>query len=246
MRYAVLIPARLGSTRLPEKVLAPIGARILVQLTYERAAAAPGVGEVLVLTDDARVEAAVRAFGGNVRRTRADHPSGTDRCAEAAADLDVDVVVNLQADEPFVEPQDLADLAAAVASGGAEIATLAFPFEGPEHRADPSAVKALVGADGLALAFQRADPGPEARAGTPPGTEVLHHLGVYAFDRARLLAFPGLPPTEGEQRERLEQLRALEHGWRIRVLRARAPAFGIDTPADLARLRARLGVADPG
>jgi 3-deoxy-manno-octulosonate cytidylyltransferase (CMP-KDO synthetase) len=240
VRYVILIPARLGSTRLPEKVLAPIGPRPLVQLTWERACAAPGVAEVLVLTDDARVEAAVRAFGGEVRRTRADHPSGTDRCAEAAAVLDADVIVNLQADEPFVEPQDLADLAAAVASGGAEIATLGFPFEDDAHRADPSAVKALVGPDGLAVGFQRADPGPSASA------EVLHHLGVYAFDRARLLGFPALAPTAGERRERLEQLRALEHGWRIRVLRARAPAFGIDTPADLARLRARLGVGEPG
>ena len=104
MRYAVLVPARLGSTRLPEKVIAPVGDRILVQLTVERARAAPGVERVLVLTDDDRVEAAVRAFGGDVVRTRADHASGTDRCAEAAAALDVDVVVNLQADEPFVEP----------------------------------------------------------------------------------------------------------------------------------------------
>lgn len=241
MRYAILIPARLGSTRLPGKVLALVGGRPLVQWTWERARAAPGVARVVVLTDDTSVEAAVRAFGGDVLRTRPDHPSGTDRCAEAAAELDVDVVVNLQADEPFVEPQDLADLAAAVGDGGAEIATLGHPFEHAAHRADPSAVKALVGADGLATGFRRADPGIPAE-----GVEVLHHLGVYAFDRARLLAFPALGPTAGEQRERLEQLRALEHGWRIRVLRARAPAFGIDTPEDLARLRARVGVGEGG
>ena len=239
MRYAVLIPARLGSTRLPRKVLAPVGQRVLVQLTWERACAAPDVAEVIVLTDDEEVEAAVRAFGGRVLRTRADHPSGTDRCAEAAAGLDVEVVVNLQADEPFVEPADLADLARAV-DGGADIATLGHPFAEAAGRADPSAVKALVGPDGLALGFQRADPGTVAE-----GVRVLHHLGVYAFDRRRLLAFPALPPTPGEQRERLEQLRALEHGWRVRVLPARAPAFGIDTPEDLARLRKRLGVPAP-
>ena len=244
MRYAVLVPARLGSTRLPEKVIAPVGDRILVQLTVERARAAPGVERVLVLTDDDRVEAAVRAFGGDVVRTRADHASGTDRCAEAAAALDVDVVVNLQADEPFVEPQDLADLATAVAGGGAELATLAYPFAAEADREDPSAVKALVDAEGFAVGFQRAWPSPEdARAAG--ATEVLHHLGVYAFPRSGLQAFTALPPGVGEQRERLEQLRALEAGWRIRVLRARAPAFGVDTPADLARLRTRLGVPDP-
>lgn len=244
MRYAVLVPARLGSTRLPEKVLAPVGDRILVQLTVERARAAPGVERVLVLTDDARVEGAVRAFGAEVWRTRPDHASGTDRCAEAAARLDVDVVVNLQADEPFVEPQDLADLAEAVAGGGADLATLAYPFAGDADRADVSAVKALVAVDGFAVGFQRAWPSP-ATVEASSAAEVLHHLGVYAFPRAGLLAFTALPPGVGEQRERLEQLRALEAGWRIRVLRARAPAFGIDTPADLARLRARLGVPGP-
>ncbi len=243
-RVAILIPARLGSTRLPEKVIAPVGDRVLVELTWERARRAPGVTTVLVLTDHPRVEAAVRRFGGEVRRTRTEHASGTDRCAEAARDLDADIVVNLQADEPFVDPRDLAALAAAVADGDADLATLGYPFEDAARRAEPSAVKALVGADGFAIAFRRDDPTP-AELAACGAKEVLHHLGVYAFRRESLLAFAALPPSPSERRERLEQLRALDAGWRVRVLRAHGPAFGIDTPEDLARLRRRLGVPDP-
>lgn len=216
-----------------------MGDRILVQCVYDRAREIPGVGQVLVLTDDARVEAAVRDFGGDVRATRPDHASGTDRCAEAAADLDVDVVVNLQADEPLFEPGDLAALAAAAAEPGADIATLGHPFANDAQRADPAAVKALVDERGFAVAFQRAWP-DEARCRGLAAIHVWHHLGVYAFRRERLLAFPDLPPTQSEREERLEQLRALDAGWGIRVLPATRPAFGVDTPADLAALRAHL------
>lgn len=231
MRFAVLIPARYDSTRLPGKVLLAESGKPLIQHVVERALAAPGDPQVLVLTDDDRVRDAVTAFGGAVRMTRADHASGTDRCAEGAQELDVDVVVNLQGDEPLIEPRDLTALAVAVAEEGADIATMGHPFSGPAQRADENAVKAMRDAGGWAVAFQRADPSAArlAELGQP---EVLHHLGLYAFRRERLLAFPELPRTPGEQRERLEQLRALEHGWRIRVLDASQPAFGVDTRED--------------
>lgn len=202
----------------------------LIQHVVERAAQAPGRPRVIVLTDDDRVEAAVRAFGGEVRRTRSDHASGTDRCAEAAADLVEGVVVNVQGDEPLVEPDDIAALAAAVAEGDADIATLGWPFAEDADLADPHAVKAVRDAEGRALGFTRRE--DRARALAAGGGEILHHVGIYAFRRDRLLAFPALPRTPGEVEERLEQLRALEHGWRIRVLDASAPAFGIDTRAD--------------
>ena len=226
--YAVLIPARLGSERLPEKVLLAESGKYLIQHVYERALRAPGSPRVLVLTDDARVEQAVRSFGGAVRMTRADHASGTDRCAEVAAGLEESVVVNVQGDEPLFQPADLAALARAVAEEGADIATLGFPFESAAAAEDPHAVKALRDAAGWALGFRRSAP----TAAELGGAEVLHHVGIYAFRRERLLAFPGLPRTDAERAERLEQLRALDHGWRIRILDASAPAFGVDTRAD--------------
>jgi 3-deoxy-manno-octulosonate cytidylyltransferase (CMP-KDO synthetase) len=229
--YAVLIPARLASTRLPGKVLLAESGKYLVQHVVERAHRAPGDPRVLVLTDDERVEAAVRSFGGAVRRTRADHRSGTDRCAEAAADLDEPVIVNVQGDEPLFEPEDLGALARAVHEGGADIATLGYPFSSAAAAADPHAVKALVDPAGWAVGFRRTLPSPQELAALG-ALAVLHHVGIYAFRRERLLAFPGLPVAASERRERLEQLRALEQGWRIRVLDASAPAFGIDTRAD--------------
>ena len=240
MRAIVVIPVRYGSSRFPGKPLARETGKYLVQHVYERARAAPGEPYVAVLTDDDRVEEAVRSFGGTVVRTRGDHRSGTDRCAEAAASLDQAVVVNVQADEPLFEPADLARLVAAVAAG-ADIATLGHPFADPAREADPNAVKALSDANGWAVGFQRAAPDAAARAGLGDPA-VTHHVGIYAFRRDRLLAFPDLPPTEGERRERLEQLRALEHGWRIRVLPASAAAFGIDTRADYDAFLAQMRV----
>ncbi|MDA1194783.1 MAG: 3-deoxy-manno-octulosonate cytidylyltransferase [Planctomycetota bacterium] len=232
--YAILIPARLGSERLPQKVLLRESGKYLVQHVYERAAAAPGAPRVLVLTDDGRVEEAVRSFGGEVLRTRADHTSGSDRCAEAAATLTEAVVVNVQGDEPLLHPADLGALAEAAAQPGTDIATLGWPFEDAAAMEDPHAVKAVRGPDGFALGFTR-----QAARARALGGEILHHVGIYAFRRTRLLEFPGLPRTAGEREERLEQLRALEHGWLIAVLDASAPAFGIDVRADYDRFLAQ-------
>jgi len=229
--YAVLIPARYASKRLPGKVLLAESGKYLIQHVYERALEAEGASTVLVLTDDDRVERAVASFGGAVRRTRAEHTSGTDRCAEAAAQLSEAVIVNVQGDEPLFAPRDLEALAQAVAVEGADIATLGWPFADAAHLADPHAVKAVVGPDGWALDFCRDAETAARRARSGAGT-ILHHVGIYAFRRDRLLAFPQLAATAREQEERLEQLRALESGWRIKVLPASAAAFGIDTRAD--------------
>ena len=239
MRYAILIPARLASTRLPDKLLLAESGKPLLQHVHERAAQAPGVEAVIVLTDHERIAEAVRGFGGEVRMTRPDHRSGTDRCAEGAADLDVDIVVNLQGDEPFVDPADVAALAGAVDQTGADIATLGAPFADGSDPSERSAVKAVRDGDGWALGFTRDLGTAQSLAGRGAG-QILHHLGIYAFRRERLLAFPALDPTPGELEERLEQLRALEHGWRIQVLDAAAEAFGIDTRADYDAFLARL------
>jgi 3-deoxy-D-manno-octulosonate cytidylyltransferase len=236
MRYAILIPARYASTRLEGKVLLRESGKYLVQHVHERALAAPGSPRVIVLTDDDRIEAAVRSYGGEVRRTRPDHASGTDRCAEVAADLDVDVVVNLQGDEPLIEPADLARVARAAAEEGVDLATLAHPFADAAHEADPNAVKAVVEPDGTARDFCRVVPDARARA----GARVLHHLGIYAFPRPRLLAFAALPPTERERARRLEQMRALDAGWRVVVLESARPALGIDTREDYEAFLAAL------
>lgn len=213
----------------------------LIQHVYERAAAAPGEPRVIVLTDDDRVQQAVEGFGGEVRRTRPDHASGTDRCAEAAAALEEPIVINVQGDEPFLEPTDLATLAEDVAASGADIATLGWPFGTEEGLHDPHAVKAVRDRAHWALGFSREAARAQALAGA--AGEILHHIGIYAFRRERLLAFPGLERTEGELGERLEQLRALEHGWRLRVLDASGPAFGIDVRADYDRFLGLLGGA---
>lgn len=242
--YAVVIPARVGSTRLPRKPLLAETGQPLVTHVVERARRAPGVSRVIVATDDDAIEAAVRSVGGEVARTDPGHATGTSRCAEVAATLAEDVVVNVQGDEPTFEPADLAGLAAAAAQADVDIATLAHPIPSPEDAARPSTVKVVLRADGTALYFSRAPiPFDVASGGAAKGT--LGHVGIYAFRRARLLDFVSLPPGRLAALESLEQLRALEAGWRIAVLPATRPALGIDTPDDYARFVAwvRAGLA---
>jgi 3-deoxy-manno-octulosonate cytidylyltransferase (CMP-KDO synthetase) len=232
--YAVVIPARIGSTRLPGKPLLRETGKFLVQHVVERAKAAPGVARVLVATDDARIEAAVVSFGGEAVRTSPAHATGTERCAEVAARLDVAVVVNVQGDEPRFEPRDLVALAEAAARPGCDVATLAYPISDPADGANPAVVKVATRPDGTALYFSRA-PIPFDRAKRVVAAHARAHVGVYAFPRKRLLDFPGLPASRNADAESLEQLRALDAGWRIVVLPATSPAFGIDTPEDYAR-----------
>ncbi|MDF1561573.1 MAG: 3-deoxy-manno-octulosonate cytidylyltransferase [Deltaproteobacteria bacterium] len=246
MQTIVVIPARLDSTRLPEKPLLDLGGRPLIQHVHARATAASRPSRVVVATDSPRILEAVEAFGGEALLTSSDCASGTDRVAEAVRQLEArgerfDAVVNLQGDEPFIEPGAIDAACAALApeagGGKAPIATLARALR-PGELADPSVVKVVTDAAGLALYFSRAPLGQDRER---PGESLARaHLGLYAYLREALIDFSGLAPTPLEQAERLEQLRALEHGRRIAVADTEWMPAGIDTPEDLERARAAL------
>jgi 3-deoxy-manno-octulosonate cytidylyltransferase (CMP-KDO synthetase) len=240
MRVVGLIPARFASKRFPGKALADLLGKPLLQHVVERAGRARSLSEVIVATDDARIADAVRGFGGKVQMTAPAHPSGTDRIAEVARDVACDLVVNIQGDEPLIDPADI-DAAAAplLADPALPMGTLACPLD-LKQAADPNAVKVVVGIDGCALYFSRA-PIPYLRDGHGGGASpYLLHIGLYVYRRETLLRLAGLAPTPLEERERLEQLRALEHGIRIRVVRTDRPSLGVDTPEDLERVRRML------
>ncbi len=222
----VIIPARLASTRLPGKPLADLGGVPMVVRVARRAAAAPGVDRVLIASGDAPILAAAFAHGVEAVETPRELPSGTHRVAHAAACLRARIVVNVQGDEPFVDPEHIAAVAAAV--GPAPVATLVAPLDGDP--ADPARVKARLDASDHAVDFSRV-PGP------PPWWQ---HLGLYAFDAATLPRLVSLPETTRERAERLEQLRWLEHRVRIRVVRVRRAGLAVDTPEDLERARRAL------
>lgn len=234
-RALAVIPARYGSTRFPGKPLADATGRPLIQHVVEAVARARNVSAILVATDDTRIAEAVSAFGGRAVLTRADHPNGTSRIAEVVRDLpaaDAPIVVNVQGDEPEIEPGVIDELVEGLAAdSSAPMATLASPFADGEDPADPNIVKVVVDARGHALYFSRY-PIPFDRDRS--GATVLKHPGLYAYRRDFLLRYVQLPPTPLEQAEKLEQLRALEHGFAIAVVRAHVRHHGIDTPAQYA------------
>jgi 3-deoxy-manno-octulosonate cytidylyltransferase (CMP-KDO synthetase) len=238
LRIVAVVPARYSSTRLPGKPLADIGGKPMVQHVYERAAQAVGVTAVLVATDDARVAAAVTAFGGRAVMTRADHPSGTDRLAEVAAGLDCDIVVNVQGDEPLLPPAMIAEAVAPFADASVLMTTLRRPFADAAEAGDPNVVKVVCDRQGDALYFSRL-PIPYGRGAAGHFAEGLtsKHIGLYAYRRAFLLHLATLAPTPLELAESLEQLRVLEHGYRIRVAVTTHDSRGVDTPADLEHVR---------
>lgn len=246
----VVIPARWASTRFPGKVLAPLAGQPMVLHVCQLAARARQIDRVVVATDDSRVRSVVEAAGFEVVLTRPDHPSGTDRVAEVAASTADPLVIGLQADEPFLEPADLDRLADALAQDqSVSLVTLREPIGELAEYLDPNLVKVVCNAQGDALLFSRA-PIPFARPTLPPLTFppqglptpalAYKHLGVYAWRRERLLEFCRLPVGSLETTEGLEQLRAVQAGWKIRVLDAQGTAFGIDTPADLHRAELHL------
>lgn len=246
--FHVVIPARHASTRLPGKMLAEIGGRPLIHWVWERAARA-GAGRVIIATDDERIRVVAEGFGAECLLTSPAHASGTDRVAEVARRCDfgpAEIVVNVQGDEPLIEPGLIADLARALAQDAtADIATAVAPIRSLAEFLDPNCVKALRGGAGQALYFSRAPvPWPRDRctAGRPAEfAGAWRHIGVYAYRVEGLLRFAGLRPTPLEEIERLEQLRALENGMRIHLVRlAEAPPAGVDTAEDLARVRALL------
>jgi 3-deoxy-manno-octulosonate cytidylyltransferase (CMP-KDO synthetase) len=238
MRVAIIIPARYASTRLPAKPLLRETGKYLIQHVYERALEAESASEVIVATDDVRIFDAVREFGGRAVMTRADHPSGTDRIAEVAAHLDCDAVVNLQGDEPQIEPAALNLLSGLLsADDSCDMATLAVPVADRDAYLSPNVVKVVCDDRGRALYFSRS-PIPMVRDGEPDFSAhpalFLQHLGVYAYRREFLLKIAATPPHPLEVSEKLEQLRVLGIGATIRVGLVAHAHRGIDTPADYA------------
>lgn len=241
-RAAVLIPARLASTRLPGKPLAPIAGEPMIVQVWRRAVAA-GVGPVIVACAEEAIAAAVRAAGGEAVLTDPALPSGTDRIFAALRAIDperrFERVINLQGDLPTLDPAALAQVLEPLDRLGTDLATLANATEDPDEIADPNVVKAVVAFDPDEPALGRALYFTRAAAPSGPGP-VWHHIGIYAFARAALERFASVPPSPLERRERLEQLRALENGMSVGVRVVDAVPFGVDTPADLAKARAIL------
>lgn len=246
-RFHVVIPARYASTRLPGKPLADIGGKPMVVRVAERAAHS-GAQEVWVATDHEPVAAAVRKHGFSALITRSDHPTGTDRVAEvvvARGWADSAIVVNVQGDEPLIEPALIRQVAESLAShAAASIATAAHVIADAAAFFDPNAVKVVLDRDGYALYFSRApipwarDAFARNRSTLPRELGALRHIGIYAYRAVFLRQYAGLAPAPAEQAEALEQLRALWHGHKISVaLSAHPPVPGVDTEADLERVR---------
>jgi 3-deoxy-manno-octulosonate cytidylyltransferase (CMP-KDO synthetase) len=234
-----IIPARYESSRLPGKALADIAGRPMIEHVYRRAAAAATVSRVIVATDDRRIFDAVRGFGGDALMTSASHQSGTDRLAEAAASLTCDVVVNVQGDEPLLAPETIDAAVEPFAHDGLlEMSTLRRAITDPAERVNPNVTKVVVDGDGFAMYFSRA-PIPFTRPGQPPAP-AWAHIGLYVYRRTTLLRLAALPQTANERAEALEQLRALEHGIRIKAVETDRDTIGVDTAEDLARVRAQL------
>lgn len=240
-KVVVVIPSRFGSTRLPGKPLVTLGGKPMVQHVYERAKRAQTVHKVLVATDDQRIVDAVQGFGGEARMTRTDHRTGTERIAEVAAHEEGDIFINVQGDEPLIDPVSIdTAVAALLEEPPAQIATVATAIRHANDIMDPNVVKAVLDFDENALYFSRA-PVPWVRD-TQQKIHVKYwkHLGLYAFQREALLEYPTLPQGDLEKIEQLEQLRWLENGWRIRVAEVARDAVSVDVPEDISRVEKLL------
>lgn len=239
VRTVALIPARYGSSRFPGKPLADLDGKTMIEHVYRRAAAARLVDAVAVATDDDRILRAVEAFGGIAVLTAPTHASGTDRLAEVAARLACDIIVNVQGDEPLLDPEDI-DRAIAPFDSLPTISmtTLRAPIGDPQDYHDPHVVKVVVDGHGDALYFSRAPiPGARDDSSSP---QAWQHIGLYAYRRDFLIQIAALPQTPLERQESLEQLRVLEHGFRIRTVEVQHASIGVDVPEDLARVRRLL------
>jgi 3-deoxy-manno-octulosonate cytidylyltransferase (CMP-KDO synthetase) len=241
LHVVIVIPARFGSTRLPGKPLVLLAGKPMIQHVYERAKMAGQADRVIVATDDERIVKAVETFGGAARMTRPDHRTGTERVAEVAAHEAGDVFVNVQGDEPLLDPVAV-DTAvnALLEEPAAAIATVATPIKAPADIMDPNVVKTVLDFDSNGIYFSRA-PIPWVRdTGSKIQVRHLKHLGLYVFQRAALLEYPTLPQGELERIEQLEQLRWLENGWKIRVAEVEHDAVSVDVPEDVARVEKLL------
>ena len=240
VKALAVIPARYASSRLPGKPLIPLAGKPMIQHVWERACRAENISRVLVATDDDRILQAVRGFGGEAVMTRPDHPSGTARVAEVAAHAGADIVINIQGDEPLLDPAAISSLLPPFDEQSVSLATLCTPIR--EHRdiMDPNIVKVVLDFQGDALYFSRA-PIPWVRGdGRPSAPRHLKHLGLYAARRETLLEFLTLPHGELETLEQLEQLRWLENGYRIRVVETAYDSVSVDVPDDIPRVEKLL------
>jgi len=242
-RVVGMIPARYGSTRLPGKALVPILGRPMVSRVYDRCTQAHVLDEVVVATDDERIRDTVEQEDGRVVMTAPDHPSGTDRLAEAVQAIDADIVVNIQGDQPLMDPAMIEECVTPLLEDPAcQMATVKYPIAREEDLADPAVVKVVTNHKGNALYFSRSLlPFPQKSV----AHAVYEHVGLYAYRRDFLLKLSALPPTPLEQIESLEQLRVLEHGYQIRVVESKCPdaalsGFSVDTEEDVKRAEAML------
>jgi len=252
MSVVGIIPARYASTRFPGKALAMLNGAPLIQHVYEQAKQATQLAEVLVATDDERIVQAVERFGGKAVMTSPDHRSGTERVAQIARQVTTPVFINIQGDEPLIRPEQIDQLAEFLSAHQAvPMATLMTPLTRQEDASNPNVVKVVVDQNGYALYFSRATI-PFERANRPtgqPANRSYKHLGLYGYQRYFLLRYPHLTPTPLEQMEQLEQLRVLEHGYRMKVLETPYDTVGVDTPEDLRRVEQVLmehGAGDGG
>ena len=216
----------------------------MIEHVYRRASASPIVSQVIVATDDLRIATRVSEFGGKVRLTKATHETGTDRLAEVAATLDCDIVINVQGDEPLVDPAAISELVEPFQDASVQMTTLYRRIHDPADLANPNVAKIVLDRGGFAMYFSRA-PIPHARdprGGWPP---LYRHIGLYGYRRSTLLVLAALEQTPLERAEGLEQLRALEHGIRIKAVETRHESFEVNTPEDLAQVRRLLAVSTP-
>ena len=233
MKAAAIIPARLGSTRFPEKPLAMLGGKCLITRVWEAVVATELFDEVIVATDSKRILDVVLAAGGKAQMTSSEHPSGSDRVAEVASGLEADIIVNVQGDEPFITADVLKPLLDSFLDDAVQMASLMTPILDAEQLDDPGIVKVVTDAAGKALYFSRSLI-PFDRDGSS-GYNYMRHIGVYAWRRETLLRFVSLGMGKLERVEKLEQLRALENGIAIQMVETDYQGIGIDTPEDLAR-----------
>lgn len=240
----VVIPARFQATRLPGKLLADIGGRPMIEHVYRRACAASSVHAVIVATDDERIAGVVRGFGGAALMTRSDHSTGTDRIAEVVRQLPCRVVVNVQGDEPLIDPATIdAAVAPMLADPSLEMSTVSRPFESVDEFRSPNVVKVVTNSLGDAMYFSRSAipaSAPSVALGSSVPSMARAHVGLYVYRRDTLLRLAALPAAPLEREESLEQLRALAHGIRIRVVDTRHVAAGVDTSEDLERVRSMM------
>ena len=249
MKITAIIPARYGSTRFEGKALADILGKPMIQHVYERTVRTPLVSDVVVATDDERIAAAVRSFGGRAEMTSTGHETGTDRLAEVAARLDADIIVNVQGDEPLIEPAMINEaIEPLVNDPGVTMSTLKSRIKTLHDFLSPNVVKVVTDWEGYALYFSRS-PLPNFRdkwndlkddAFSSGRLLCYKHVGLYVYRREFLLQFAQMSPTYLELAEKLEQLRVLENGYRIKVVETSHDSIGVDTPGDLDAVLAKL------